>query len=315
MTHSFSHPTLRVSAETNADFTAEPGVCHIVTATTTDVVGTLPAAAEWAGLFIGFDADTLTSPYRLVIEPDGSETIEGEDELLAVSNGEALMLYSDGTDIHNITFQRRPVSGRVTREAAQSINTSTFTFIQFDTVKFNRGACAFSNAFAITGVSTGSNTFTIAGDQSEYFPIGRRFKVRDSTGNDGYYQTTGVSVSGSTTITVASVTDSTADGTITIQGMHATRKGTYWLRGGGYLAGIDDNELLQVNIYINGVSNLVTFFYSPGTNLDLKPTDFDIFNLEQWDFVELSMWHNEGSTQNTSASAESYQPSLTITEI
>jgi len=38
--------------------------------------------------------------------------------------------------------------------------------------------------FAITGVNTGTKTFTVAGDQTAHFSAGRYMSVRGSTGND-----------------------------------------------------------------------------------------------------------------------------------
>ena len=71
--------------------------------------------------------------------------------------------------------------------------------------------------YSIRTADTVGNDFEIDGDHTLEFPIGAKFEVRDSTGNDGAYEVTGVAFgAGVTTITVASVVDATADGVIVV---------------------------------------------------------------------------------------------------
>jgi hypothetical protein len=70
-------------------------------------------------------------------------------------------------------------------------------------------------AYAITTADTGDNHFTVAGDQTNQFDVGDTFTVTGSTGNDGAYTVvTALLVGSDTEITVASVVDATADGSI-----------------------------------------------------------------------------------------------------
>lgn len=75
--------------------------------------------------------------------------------------------------------------------------------------------------FAITAVSTGSNTVTIVGDQTTLFVAGKEFFISGSTGNNGLYTTLSSSFSGGNTIITVNVpesdsgiTNATADGNI-----------------------------------------------------------------------------------------------------
>lgn len=69
--------------------------------------------------------------------------------------------------------------------------------------------------YAITAVSTGSKTFTIAGDHAVSFPAGLKFSVWGSTGNDGRYTVVSAVYGSATVITVSeAVPNSTADGTL-----------------------------------------------------------------------------------------------------
>jgi hypothetical protein len=69
---------------------------------------------------------------------------------------------------------------------------------------------------AITGVSTGSSTFILSGDLTDFFPVGDKIEVKGSTGNNGIY-TVVSSVYGSSNTSVEvseTVPNATTDGTI-----------------------------------------------------------------------------------------------------
>jgi len=70
--------------------------------------------------------------------------------------------------------------------------------------------------FDITDVNTGTETFKVADDQTEFFVAGAQIKVEGSTGNDGTYTVASSSfAAGETSIVVnEDVTDPTVDGTI-----------------------------------------------------------------------------------------------------
>lgn len=91
------------------------------------------------------------------------------------------------------------------------------SFKSTDTTTYTVGVVSPDNNFTIQAVSAGSNTFSISGKKVGLFVVGKTFYVNGSTGNDGEYTVTGVAydlANDYTTITVASVTDGTADGTI-----------------------------------------------------------------------------------------------------
>lgn len=71
----------------------------------------------------------------------------------------------------------------------------------------------------IIGVNQGTKKFTVAGDQTTIFPVGRPFPVEASTGNDGVYTTVGAVFGGvNTEIEVSeAIPDATVDGNIDIR--------------------------------------------------------------------------------------------------
>ncbi len=69
--------------------------------------------------------------------------------------------------------------------------------------------------YAVTGVSTGSKTFTVATDHTAIFPAGQKFQVWGSTGNNGTYTVVSAVFGTSTVITVSeTVPNATVDGTL-----------------------------------------------------------------------------------------------------
>lgn len=73
-----------------------------------------------------------------------------------------------------------------------------------------------NTSHAITAVDQGSNTVTVAGDQTAIAAAGSKFQIAGSTGNDGVYTVaTAVFADGSTTIgTQETVADGTEDGDV-----------------------------------------------------------------------------------------------------
>jgi len=110
-------------------------------------------------------------------------------------------------------------------------------------------------AFAVTAVNTGTNKFTVAGDQRAYFPTGHRFDCRGSTGNDSGatpYVVTGTALNGSDTeITVASITDATADGTLCPGMIRFLQDGTYDIEvvATAYKTSTSDMRLVNISGY------------------------------------------------------------------
>ena len=64
----------------------------------------LDAAALWAGKQVIVKADALTDSNVVNIIPDGSETIDGESSFIINTQKGAVTLYSDGTNIHVVSF-------------------------------------------------------------------------------------------------------------------------------------------------------------------------------------------------------------------
>ena len=80
------------------------------------------------------------------------------------------------------------------------------------------GAIEFNHNHPVTGVSTGSDTFTIAGDHTGEFAADDNLKIVGSTGNDGSYTVSSSSfAAGDTTIIVnETIPDSTPDGDVIV---------------------------------------------------------------------------------------------------
>lgn len=87
-----------------------------------------------------------------------------------------------------------------------------------------------TQTFSVTGVSTGSKTFTISGDQRKFFDEGSTFTVTGSTGNDATYTIAALGVQlvgGNTVLTVtttpaSAVADGSVNVVITLTGIFGT---------------------------------------------------------------------------------------------
>lgn len=89
--------------------------------------------------------------------------------------------------------------------------------LAYDLQRTNTNVFYPGKAYNIQAVDTANETFTVSGDKTQQFDSGDYFTVANSTGNDGQYSVSSVSLNSNndTVITVnEDVTDSTADGEI-----------------------------------------------------------------------------------------------------
>ncbi len=310
-----------VATEVSSNTTVDSGIdrCYLITATD-DLTMTLPAGTR-PGWTVSFTIVSISNRSEVIITANGLETINGstDDLKMFLDHDTLTLMWTASHDWMIVQDARRAHVIGLRRDAAQSIPTSTPTFIQFDAQDAYTGRDDWSETplIAITGVSTGSNTFTVATDLTHYFRVGERFRVLNSTGNDGLYVVTGVSFSSSTTITVASVTDATVDGDISIAGYRARRAGPvqysqFW----AIQSAMDDNEAVAIYVYVNGslVQVMDDYISTGGSNVSKSVMCTKIINLEEFDFLEMAAFHIEGAAQNTSTSAH-YRPEFEAHEI
>ena len=80
--------------------------------------------------------------------------------------------------------------------------------------------------------------------------------------------------------------------------------GKYYFQATTEFANIDDTEFAQILFYKNGSSQAGTTarWYSPGSNDDIRARTNVILDLSVSDYVEVYVYHNEGSSQNASSS-------------
>lgn len=82
--------------------------------------------------------------------------------------------------------------------------------------------------YAITAATAATDTFAVAGDKTADFPVGKKFTVVGSTGNDGEWTVKSCTFTIATAIvTDEDVTDDTDDGTIVYTGTQGTGPYTY----------------------------------------------------------------------------------------
>lgn len=77
---------------------------HLADTTEGDANINLDAAILWSGKQVIVKADVLTDSNVVNVIPDGSETIDGQASFVINTLQGAVTLYSDGTNIHVISY-------------------------------------------------------------------------------------------------------------------------------------------------------------------------------------------------------------------
>jgi hypothetical protein len=284
-----------------------------------DYTSTLPTSSITDGLVLTFIAVAITNRSEVAIDP-GTKAINGSTtDILLFTDFDAISIKWDATVDGWLLIEdnRRLHKSNVSRDVAQSISTATVTFCEHDTLNYQVGGVGSISTFAITAVSTGSNTITIAGDRTNDFRAGERFRVIGSTGNDGVYVVITAVFGSATVLTVASVTNATADGTVSIQGYRVRRDGyldvsTFWALSNV----MDDREAVTIYIYHNNVNIMVKDqqVSTGGSNVSASVFATTHIAVSRHDLVELFLFHIEGASQNTSTYGF-YKPRLEAVEV
>lgn len=318
MSIDFKFPTL-TPVSRNSSFTAVPGNFYTIVLSGGDVVCTLPPAANWPGLYIGIRVVTPSAVSVVIIDGDGVETVDGLLIYPLVVDEESVLLTSNGSENFIVAGKRKAIA-EVERAAAQAVDTATTTRIELDTVRLDNANMGEVGTHAITAVDTGANTFTVAGNVTPFFPAGKRFRVVGSTANDDHYTVVSSVFGTSTVITTSAIPDNTADGTITLQGIHIPRDGNYaiYVQGQNF-DGIDQGEFTEMYAFINDPNlsfpgQVYCFMYAPIDNRGDFINAKISFALSRFDFIELGVAHNEGSTLNTRTGATA-RPFLSVLEL
>ncbi len=122
---------------------------HIVFANnSSDIAVTLPAAVSGRSYYI---KKTSNNTSTVTLTPNGVETIDGASSLVLYVNYDGVRIVSDGTHWQVVSDERIAHGAKMHQTITQSISHNTFTNIDFDTIDFNVGGLA----------STDANTFTI----------------------------------------------------------------------------------------------------------------------------------------------------------
>lgn len=134
---------------------------------------------------------------------------------------------------------------------------------------------------AITTASSAGNYFEVLGDFTTYYATGRKFRVANSTANDGSYVSTGATLIGGThtRVTVASVTDATTDGVLTFTDNDL-------IHPVSVSQARDDRDLLTC-VVVKGKKTIPLNFATPANTTDQVSRVSGTGNYFEWDGVNV----------------------------
>lgn len=86
-------------AARTADWTLTEGggVLHLVTCSTADITASLPSAASYPGMIVGFQKTDATA-FHVVIDGNSTDTINGDQQVFLTRQHELILLQSDGAN-------------------------------------------------------------------------------------------------------------------------------------------------------------------------------------------------------------------------
>ena len=171
------------------------------------------------------------------VDPAASADIKGLTSRVNTTSINVPLLSGGTPEVGLYTFEYRATDGPdpSVNTTVSKIKTFTYSYIKpkatnqltvdclspelkgADTTNYLVNAVTPNDRFNISAADSSTNTLSVSGEKVGFFTVGNKFDVISSTGNNGQYTITGVNYvqsSDTTVVSVASVTDNTADGTI-----------------------------------------------------------------------------------------------------
>lgn len=300
----FAPTSLRIETKT-ADFNAEPGVFYMVDVSSGSVVATLPTFdAGTKTLIFWFKVSEWSGGNTLTLQATDAKQIDNASEYILPITQDAVSVINEGAEWRVAMSARRHVTARVTGAGAvQTVASGLNVVILYPTVD-NGDGVGFNNIETITAINTTTDKFTVAGDVTADYVVGRRMRIDGHPTHDGVQIITASDFSSPNTVieTALDLTDSTVAGTLSLQGIHIPRTGTYWIWTTMYLDNMGVDDYIALKTFVNDVQTFSTRMYVPTDVTSHRVFQGAILQLDKGDFIDTQVKHNYGANRDTSTS-------------
>jgi hypothetical protein len=124
------------------DYTAAGYTTILVNNSAADATVTLPAASAASERIYNIKKINSSAAYKVIIDGNGSETIDGSTTYNLYLQYESVKIQSDGSNWHILEKNLVPFLAKITRDASQSISHDTITVVNYDSSTFDNGSIA-----------------------------------------------------------------------------------------------------------------------------------------------------------------------------
>ena len=151
------------------DYTAAGFATILVNNSAADATVTLPAASSASERIYNIKKIHSSASYKVIIDGDGSETIDGATTYSLYLQYESVKIQSDGSNWHILERNLTPFLAKITRDASQSISHDTITVVSYDNSVFDNGSIAdTSSTYRVTIKRAGKYQITVYNSLTTY---------------------------------------------------------------------------------------------------------------------------------------------------
>ena len=151
------------------DYTAAGYTTILVNNSAADATVTLPTASSASERIYNIKKIHSSASYKVIIDGDGSETIDGSTTYNLYLQYESVKIQSDGSNWHILEKNLPPFLAKITRDAAQTISHDTITVVSYDNAVFDNGSISdTSSNYRVTIKRAGKYEITVYNSLTNY---------------------------------------------------------------------------------------------------------------------------------------------------
>jgi hypothetical protein len=151
------------------DYTAAGYTTILVNNSAADATVTLPTASSASERIYNIKKIHSSASYKVIIDGDGSETIDGSTTYNLYLQYESVKIQSDGSNWHILEKNLTPFLAKITRDAAQTISHDTITVVSYDNAVFDNGSISdTSSNYRVTIKRAGKYEITVYNSLTNY---------------------------------------------------------------------------------------------------------------------------------------------------